>query len=242
MSGADGPPALSLEGVTRRFGPVTALAGVTLEVPAGAGLLLLGENGAGKSTLLRVAAGIARPTRGRALVFGESPARPAGRSRLGYLGHRGFLHDHLTARENLLLQGGLHGLPRDEAARRADRLLERIGLARAAHRPVRGFSRGMVQRLALARTLLHGPDLLLLDEPFTGLDPRGRALLVEWLAEERAAGRALVVVTHRPEPVLPLVDRVAILRRGRVALAGPAGARSPAAWADAIGAPAEATA
>ncbi len=242
MREADAPPALVLEGVSRRFGPVTALAGVSLAVPAGGGLLLLGENGAGKSTLLRVAAGIARPTRGRVLVFGESPGRPGGRRRLGYLGHRGFLHDHLTARENLLLQGGLHGLPRAAAARRADELLERVGLARAAHRPVRGFSRGMVQRLALARTLLHAPDLLLLDEPFTGLDPRGRALLLEWLAAERRAGRALVVVTHRPDPVLPLVDRVVVLRRGRIVLAGTAEDGPPGGWAEAIGAPREATA
>ncbi len=239
MTGTGGPPALLLEGVTRRFGPVTALAGLSLAVPRGGGLLLLGENGAGKSTLLRVAAGIARPTAGRVLVFGRSPGVAEGRRRLGYLGHRGFLHDHLTARENMLLHAGLYGLSPAEAGARADELLARVGLERAAQRPVRGFSRGMVQRLALARTLLHGPSLLLLDEPFTGLDPRGRELLVEWLAEERRAGRALVLVTHRPEPVLPLVDRVVVLRRGRVLLEGAAGERSAGEWAGAIAGPRE---
>ncbi len=228
--------AVALEGVVRRFGPVTALAGVTLRVPAGQAVVLLGENGAGKSTLLRVTAGIARPTRGRVLVFGHSPAAPAGRRHLGYLGHRGFLHDHLTARENLLLAGALHGIPPREGAARADALLERVGLRRAAERPVRGFSRGMVQRLALARTLFHRPDLVLLDEPLTGLDPRGRELLVHWLREERREGRTLVVVTHRPETILPVADRVVVLRRGRVVLDGEAGSRSPAAWAAAVGA------
>ena len=229
-------PALRLERVTRRFGPVTALAEVDLSVTAGEAVLLLGHNGAGKSTLLRVAAGLVRPTSGRVGIAGavggqDVPA--SARSRLGYLGHRTFLHEHLTARENLELYARLYA--RDRPAARARRWLAHVGLERAAERTIRGFSRGMMQRLALARALIHDPEILLLDEPASGLDPEGRRRLVGILSEARRSGATLLMVSHDPELGLELAERVVVLRRGRVAADEPAARRSAEGWSLAAG-------
>lgn len=227
--------ALRLAGVTRRFGPVTALAGVDLEIPAGQSLALLGANGAGKSTLLRIVGGLVRPTAGRVEAgpgFAWTPGSTAFRAAIGYLGHRSLLHDYLTARENLVLYAGLYGLGGAEAEERAERWLERVGLARAAERPVRGFSRGMMQRLALARALVHDPALLLLDEPSSGLDTEGRARLDETLRAQREAGTTLLHVSHHAAAAVTLADRVVVLRRGAVVADAPAAERPPDAWVD----------
>lgn len=224
---------LAFSRVTRRFGPVTALAEVSLEVREGESLLLLGHNGAGKSTLLRIAAGLVRPTSGILRIAGAAAERgpsPAARRRLGYLGHKSFLFDHLTARENLELYAALYGAGYDRAAL-AEAWLERVGLSRAAHRTIRGFSRGMMQRLALARALIHEPEVLLLDEPASGLDPEGRRRLVEIVREERARGVTLLIVTHHADLGLSLADRVVVLRRGRVSQDDAADARDAEGWA-----------
>ncbi len=228
-------PALRLEGVSRRFGPVTALADIDLSVATGEAVLLLGHNGAGKSTLLRLAAGLVRPTAGRVTIgrAGGREVPSAARARIGYLGHRTFLHEHLTARENLELYASLYG--RRDAAALAERWLARVGLERAAERVIRGFSRGMMQRLALARALIHDPQVLLLDEPASGLDPEGRRRLVEIVGEAHAAGGTLLVVSHDPALGLEIARRVVVLRRGRIVTDDRADSRSTADWALAAG-------
>lgn len=230
--GRSGLP-VRLQAVSRRFGPVTALAAVTCDVPAGQSVLLLGGNGAGKSTLLRIVAGLIRPTSGEVLLGegkGGTPATPACRAQIGYLGHKSLLHDYLTARENLVLYARLYGRPAGDAERDADRWLADVGLERAAERPVRGFSRGMFQRLALARSLIHEPRLLLLDEPDSGLDTEGRARLAAAIERTRARGVTILHVSHHAESAVATSDRVVILRRGNVVHDGPAAERSGAEW------------
>lgn len=218
--------ALVFERVAKRFGAVAALRDISLALEAGESVLVVGRNGAGKSTLLRIAAGIARPTSGSVAVAGGKAG--AARARVGYLGHCGFLHDHLTARENLVLAARLFDVA--DANARASLWLDRVGLRRVADRAVGGFSRGMRQRLALARALLHEPAVVLLDEPESGLDVEGRAMLAETLRGVRARHATLVVVSHRLDDALPLVDRVVVLERGSVAADRPALSWDRAAW------------
>ncbi len=219
-------------GVSRRFGAVAALADVAFEVPAGQSVLLLGANGAGKSTLLRIVAGLIRPTSGT-VTFGDAgatPSAPAARAALGYLGHKSLLHDYLTAHENLCLYARLYGAGAAAAGAAADAWLATVGLERAAHRPVRGFSRGMFQRLALARALIHEPRLLLLDEPASGLDSEGRARLAEVVQGLRGTGITILHVSHHAESAVALADRVLILQRGRLVEDAPADGRGGAEW------------
>ncbi|MFN2432613.1 MAG: heme ABC exporter ATP-binding protein CcmA [Gemmatimonadota bacterium] len=213
-------PLLQLESVLKAYGRRAALRGVTLAVPRGARMALLGPNGAGKTTLLRVAAGLARPTAGR-LLFEGSPERAAERVRphVGFVGHRTLLYDGLSGRQNLEFFGRLYGVAR--AGDRAARLLEEFGLGAHAERPVSSLSRGMQQRLALARALVHRPSLLLLDEPYTGLDAAGTRLLTETLHALAAGGATVVVATHAVHDVLELADRLAILADGELRHAGP---------------------
>jgi ABC-type multidrug transport system ATPase subunit len=173
----------------KRYGDKRILRGVTLDVGADAFLLVTGPNGSGKTTLLRLCAGLAAPTRGELEVSVE-------RGRIGYLGHEPLVYRELTALENLDLYGRLYRVP--ERRERTGMLLERFGLWDARHARAGSFSRGMMQRLALCRVLLHEPKLLLLDEPFSGLDAEGVQLLDRELAE-RAPGAAFVVATHEPE-------------------------------------------
>jgi heme ABC exporter ATP-binding subunit CcmA len=211
-----GPPIVA-EGLRRDFGGAPVLAGLDLTVDAGELVVLLGANGAGKTTLLRVLATLLRPSGGSLRIFGEDASRrpPAARRRLGHVGHESACYPDLTGQENLQFYAELHGVP-DPAGRIAD-LLRWAGLVGAARRPVRVYSRGMAQRLALARALLHGPELLLLDEPFSGLDPAGTTRLQTLLAELRLSGHAIVLSTHDIERVAPAATRVAILHRGRIA-------------------------
>jgi heme exporter protein A len=207
-------PALRASALGKRFGRTAALDGIDLELPAGASLAVLGSNGAGKSTLLRLLAGLARPTSGSLSVAGAPAHLPAARRRVGFIGHASLLYPQLTARENLLFAARLHQVP--DAAARAELWLERAGLARVADLAVGGFSRGMSQRLAIARGLVHDPLLLLLDEPFAGLDARAAARLAEQLAALHQAGRTLVLVTHDPKRAAELGDRAIVLAAGRV--------------------------
>jgi heme exporter protein A len=211
-------PILAARGLAKLYGSFAALDGVDLDVAPGESLLLLGPNGAGKSTLLRVAALLLRPSAGTLRLWGEDPARADRRSirgRIGLLSHQGFLYDHLTAAENLLFYGGLYGLAMSAA--RARTALAEVGLEARRDDPVRAFSRGMQQRLALARALLHEPEMLLLDEPFTGLDRDGARALQAMLAARLGGSRACLMVTHDFEPALPLATRVVVLAGGRVA-------------------------
>jgi len=202
------------EAIAKSFGRVRVLRDLTLRVDAGDTLALFGPNGAGKSTLLRVCATLYQPTAGTLALFGVSRHVAEVRRRIGFLGHQSFLYPDLSARENLVFYARLYGLARPEGV--ADAWLERVGLAASAARPVRVFSRGMEQRLALARTLLHDPELLLLDEPWSALDAAAADLLTELLAALRAAGRTIVVATHDFDRGLALADRAAILHGGRV--------------------------
>jgi heme exporter protein A len=212
-----GEPPIRAEGLARAFAGMPVLAGVDLTLQAGEAVALLGGNGAGKTTLLRILALLLRPSGGRLQLFGTEAAAapPALRRRIGYVGHESLCYPDLTAAENLAFYARLFGVP-DAPARIAE-LLAWAGLAAAARRPVRVYSRGMTQRLAIARALLHGPELLLLDEPFSGLDTEAVAALQERLTALRAAGHAIVVTTHELERAAPVATRVAVLHRGRIA-------------------------
>jgi heme ABC exporter ATP-binding subunit CcmA len=207
-------PALRAVGLGKRFGRAVALEDVALELAAGESLAVLGPNGAGKSTLLRLIAGLARPTSGALFVDGTPAHRAQARARIGFIGHASLLYAALTARENLVFAARLQRL-RDGSAR-AQRLLEAGGLSRVADLPVAGLSRGTAQRVAIARGLVHDPALVLLDEPFAGLDPRAAAGLADHLARLRAAGRTLVIVTHDPARAAQLADRAIVLGGGRI--------------------------
>ena len=179
---------IAARGLTKRFGAKRVLDSVDLDVPRGGFALVIGPNGSGKTTLLRLVAGLAAPTGGELRVDVE-------RARLGYLGHEPLVYRELTALENLDLYGRLYRVP--ERRERIGMLLERFGLWEARRERAGSFSRGMLQRLALCRTLLHEPDLLLLDEPFTALDAEGAGLLEREL-EELHRSRTFVVATHDP--------------------------------------------
>src|SRR3954447_19432321 len=214
--GAD--PAIELAGLVRRYGEREALAGVTLTLEAGRTLVVFGPNGAGKTTLLRVLATLLRPHAGTARVLGrELPGEGwAVRGRVGFLGHASLLYRDLTARENLRFHARLHGAP----AARVEELLDAVGLRVRADDPVHTYSRGMVQRAAVARAVLHDPELLLLDEPTANLDPHA-AELVEPLIGA-ASGRTRVVTSHDPVGGLRDADLALGLRAGRAELLAPA--------------------
>jgi heme exporter protein A len=225
--------------LSRRFGRSWALTDVDLEVAEGEAVALVGANGAGKSTLLSLLATIRRPSRGELRLF-EQPAHKAQekiRARLGFVGHATFLDDALTARENLRFHAALFCVA--DSARKVDAALAAAGLGGRAHDRVEGYSRGMRQRLSLARALLHDPQLLLLDEPFSGLDPRACVWLAERLRAEKAKGRSLVVATHQFEHVLPWCDRVVVLHMGAVVEVAAARSRDAGGWALRLAAVAE---
>jgi heme exporter protein A len=214
-------PALELDGLTRRYGEREALVGVTLTLQAGQTLLVLGPNGAGKTTLLRILATLLRPHAGTARVLGNGlpDAAWAARGRIGLLGHEPLLYRELSARENLCFHARLHGV----AEERVDELLAAVGIAGRTREPVRTLSRGMTQRVAVARAVLHDPELLLLDEPRANLDPAG-AELIEPLIGRGAAGadptaaRTRVLCSHNPEVDVAEADLVLGLRAGRQTL------------------------
>ena len=203
--------------VGKRYGSERALASVTLELTAGTMCAVLGHNGAGKTTLLGIVSTLVRPT-GGAVAYHAGGREVTGadvRREIGMLAHAPLCYGDLTARENLALFAGLYEV--DGSAPAIDGLLDRVGLERKARdRAARTYSRGMVQRLALARALLTRPSLLLLDEPFTGLDRDGALALGEQLGALRDAGAIVVVVTHDLEAIAGRTDHVAILRRGQL--------------------------
>ena len=210
---APAPPAIELRGLARHFGERTALRDVTISVPAGATLAVLGRNGAGKSTLLRILATLLRPHAGEVALLGEQLPRRAFavRGRLGLLAHEPLLYRDLSGRENLRYHARLH----DVRAGRVDEVLEAVGMAPRADDPVRSLSRGMVQRLAVARAVLHRPELLLLDEPRANLDPAAGELVEPLIG--RAAGATRVITSHDPRAALAEADLVLGLKDGRPA-------------------------
>ncbi|HEY5427922.1 MAG TPA: ABC transporter ATP-binding protein, partial [Solirubrobacteraceae bacterium] len=207
MSVVAQPPAIELRGLARYFGERTALRDVSVSLPAGATLAVLGRNGAGKSTLLRILASLLRPHAGDVVVFGEPLPRRgfAVRGRLGLLSHEPLLYRELTGRENLEYHARLHRVALD----RVQEVLVAVGMERRAGDPVRLLSRGMVQRLAVARAVLHAPALLLLDEPRANLDPAASALVEPLIG--RASGCTRVLTSHDPAAALAEADLVLAL-------------------------------
>ena len=219
--------AVHLHDVSRHFGRRRALSHVTLTARSGDILGLLGPNGAGKSTLIGLLATLAMPTTGE-VRYGDTSARmlgPALRRRIGLLAHELHLYPELSARQNLAFFAELYGL---DPAHLVDAALERAGLADRADEAVHGFSRGMRQRLALERALLHGPRLVLFDEPFTGLDDGAVSLVADRLRALAAGGAIVVLATHDLDLADGLVTRVALVRGGRLLAdeAAPAGLRA----------------
>lgn len=214
---------LEARGIVREYGTVVAVNGIDLSLGRGEFLTIFGPNGAGKTSLLKVLAGGLRPTEGVVSVCGEELdfGEVEWRRRIGVLSHQGFLYGHLTVEENLRFYGTLFGLG-DLADRIPARLTE-VGLADRLHFQVRQLSHGMKQRLALARALLHDPDLVLLDEPYTGLDPYAASVLRGVLSALRDGERTVVMVTHNLTEGLKLATRVAIQVRGKFAWEGPRG-------------------
>jgi heme exporter protein A len=207
-------PALELEGLARHYGEREALSGVSLSLAAGQTLVVFGPNGAGKTTLLRVLATLLRPHAGSVHVLGSSLPNEAWavRGRVGLLGHEPLLYRELTARENLRFHARLHGVG-DE---RVGELLESVAMAARASEPLRTLSRGMVQRVAVARAVLHDPELLLLDEPHSNLDPAAIELVAPLIGA--TSGRTRVICSHDPTGDLGQADVVLGLRAGRPAL------------------------
>jgi heme ABC exporter ATP-binding subunit CcmA len=198
----------------KRFASIRALADLDLEIHAGESLAIFGPNGAGKTTLVKLLAALLRPSAGRLRLFGEEWPGAGVRRRIGLLSHASFLYGELTAAENLAFYAGLYSVARPAA--RIDEMLAEVGLDAWRERPVKGFSRGMEQRLAVARAFLHDPDLLLLDEPYTGLDPEAATHLQGILARFHRSGKTIVLTTHDIGRGLEVCDRAVILRGGRL--------------------------
>ena len=209
-----GGDAIVLAGVAKRFGTHLALHPTDLIIPRGQTVLLVGANGAGKSTLLRLVAGLCRPSAGNVKINGRDPQRtPEARAEIGLLSHQTLLYDQLTARENLRFFAQLYGL--DNPDQRLAAALATVGLNERLDQRVGSFSRGMKQRLAIARAILHAPSILLLDEPFTGLDAKASAALHHLVRRLRQEGRTCILVTHRLDEADGLVDRLLVIERGQ---------------------------
>ena len=209
---------VAVEGVWKYFGDFPALRDVSVQVSPGACLALLGRNGAGKTTLLRILAGLSAPSRGGVKLLDQEARSDTARRRTGYLGHGIGVYEELSAMENLMLFARVYGVADPRSAVR--QWLERTGLDRVRDSAVREFSRGMRQRLAVARAFLHSPDILLLDEPFTSLDDRAIALLQSLVREALARGASVVMSTHQLREALDLASHVCLLVRGQAAYQG----------------------
>ncbi len=207
---------LRFEGVTKAFGRTRALDGVDLAVPPGSYVALMGHNGAGKTTLLRMAAGLAVPTRGRVTLAGvdQRKSGPGLRRLIGFVSHDSMLYGELTSRENLELHARLFSLPNPGAV--AASVAERFDVSHVLDRPARGLSRGTRQRLTLARALLHEPQVLLLDEPFTGLDEASGDRLAGLLIQLQAEGRTVMLSTHDSARAASGPHRLLTLQAGRI--------------------------
>ena len=228
MSGPITEKAIVVSGLRKGYGDRPVLADLDLTIPWGELLVLFGANGAGKTTLLRVLSTQARPEEGAVMVAGFDTRRQGRRvrRRVGVVGHQGFLYDDLTARENLAFYGRLFGL--SQLDRKVDRVLERVGMAERADQRVRTLSHGMTKRVAIARAVLHDPNVLLLDEPEGGLDPESVEMLREVLAEFTRDGKTVVMTTHNVERGRAWAHRTAYLRGGKVVVEEPQAAASGA--------------
>ena len=207
-------PAIQVDALTRTFGRRVAIRGLTFAVNDGECLALFGPNGAGKTTLLRILAGLLRPTSGAAHIGGvKLPGGAHARAVVGLISHQSMLYSALTARENVEFTARLYGI--ESPRRAAMRALQRMRLEERAESPVRSLSRGMQQRVSIARAIVHEPRVVLLDEPYTGLDETGAGALTAALESLKSSGAALVLVTHHLGEGLALATHTAIMRDGR---------------------------
>ena len=209
-------PILEAQNLSKAYGFLPVLKKINLQIPHGQFVALLGANGSGKSTFLRLCAGLSKPTAGRLYIGGwEMPQEAmAVRAQIGLVSHQSLLYENLTAIENLRFFARLYPVPNGKT--RSELLLEQVGLTKRANSLVRTFSRGMQQRLSIARALLNDPQVLLLDEPYTGLDQKAIEVLDELLQQAHQDGRTILMTTHQLERAVRLADRVVILSRGNI--------------------------
>ncbi len=213
--------AIAIQGLSKTFSgkggtKVKALDNLELTVKEGEVFGFLGPNGAGKSTTIKILLDLIRPTTGRAAILGRDVGLSESRERVGYLPENPSFYDYLSAAEYLELVGKLYHLPKARIREQSRQVLERLNLLEASKRPIRGYSKGMVQRLGLAQVLVHDPAVLILDEPMSGLDPVGRALVKEIILELKAAGKSVFFSTHITSDVEAVCDRVGVILGGRL--------------------------
>ncbi len=220
------PPILRVDGLAKTFSKpftgrkVHAVKGVSFEVTEGEVFGFLGPNGAGKTTTIKMLTGLIRATGGSATLFGEAIPSPRAMAKVGFLPENPYVYPYLSPREFVTLCGRLSGMSGKDLHTKVEQNLERVGMAHAMDRAVRALSKGMLQRVGLAAALVHGPELLILDEPMSGLDPMGRKEVRDIIAEEARSGRTVFFSTHILGDVETLCDRVCILRRGEVVVKG----------------------
>ena len=213
--------AVDIDSVSRSFGSVKAVDGLSLVLAPGEIVGFLGTNGAGKTTTIKMTLGLLAPTSGTVKVLGGDPSDPRVRSHIGYMPEVATYYPYLDARELLSFYGGICGLDAKTVRRRTDELLDVVGLADAAKRPLKTYSKGMLQRAGIAQALLNDPDLLVLDEPFTGLDPLARIHFRELLLDLKRRGKTVFFSSHELGETELLCDRVAIMKKGHCVYQGP---------------------
>jgi len=226
MSTPEAQPILRVDRLVKTFTKpftgkkVHAVKGVSFEVAEGEIFGFLGPNGAGKTTTIKMLTGLIRATSGSATIFGEAIPSPSAMARVGFLPESPYVYPYLSPREFVTLCARLSGMGGGGLTKKVEQILERVGMGHAMDRAVRALSKGMLQRVGLAAALIHGPELLILDEPMSGLDPVGRKEVRDIIADEAKAGRTVFFSTHILGDVETLCDRVCILRRGEVVVAG----------------------
>ena len=213
--------AVDIDSVSRSFGSVKAVDGLSLVLAPGEIVGFLGTNGAGKTTTIKMTLGLLAPTSGTVKVLGGDPSDSRVRAHIGYMPEVATYYPYLDARELLSFYGGICGLDAKTVRRRTDELLDAVGLADAAKRPLKTYSKGMLQRAGIAQALLNDPDLLVLDEPFTGLDPLARIHFRELLLDLKRRGKTVFFSSHELGETELLCDRVAIMKKGRCVYQGP---------------------
>lgn len=237
MTAEDPAPLIIIDHVSKIYDLRPVLKQINVTIPRGQFVTLLGPNGSGKSTLLRMLCGLTPPTQGTITIGGWHIPREIQqvRAHIGLVSHKTLLYESLTGRENLNFFAGLYPIPLSERADRIAALLKQVGLQKRADQLVRTYSRGMMQRLSIARALLHSPDVLLFDEPYTGLDPEASATLDTLLQEAHSQGHTLVMTTHEIDRAARLAQRALILHRGQIVLDDPTSPDLPTRFATVTG-------